>query len=164
MSPAFSLKLKNMILLLTRGLICLFKWSYSQRCFDVAQRCWNQRWNRQRWLNVVERCKLQRWRTQRSVNVDLTLCDVATSYQPKNNVWTNVEMCAGKTFKYKCCRKNGQYQSISIVFRGGSRTDAKSKMESSALIITGWKPLNIVKKSLHKRLHCLHLHKLWAII
>ena len=35
---------------------------------------------------VVERCKLQRWRTQRCFNVALTLCDLATSYVPKNHV------------------------------------------------------------------------------
>ena len=42
LSPAYSLKLKNIILLLNRGLIA-FKWSYSQRCLDVAQRCENRR-------------------------------------------------------------------------------------------------------------------------
>ena len=52
-SPAFSLKLKNMILVLTRGLICLFKWSYSQRRFDVAQRCENRCWKWQRCFDVV---------------------------------------------------------------------------------------------------------------
>ena len=36
--------------------------------------------------------------------------------------------------------------SLSIVFRDGSRTDAKSKMESIMLVINGWKPLIIVKK------------------
>ena len=36
--------------------------------------------------NVMERCNFQRWRTQRFFNVDLTLCYVATSYQPKSNV------------------------------------------------------------------------------
>ena len=80
-----------------------FKWSYLQRCFDVAQRCENrrwkwqrsfdvvqlcsiQRWKVQRCFTVVQCCKFHRWRTQRCFNVDLTLCDVATSYQPKNNV------------------------------------------------------------------------------
>ena len=37
-------------------------------------------------FNVVLRCKFQHCHTQRCFNVDLTLCDVATSYQPKNNV------------------------------------------------------------------------------
>ena len=37
LSPAYSLKLKSIILLLTRGFF-LFKWSYSQQCFDVAKR------------------------------------------------------------------------------------------------------------------------------
>ena len=43
--------------------------------------------------NVVERRKFQRWRTQRCFNVDLTLCDVATSYQPKNNVNRRRNVC-----------------------------------------------------------------------
>ena len=30
-----------------------FKWSYSQRCFDVAQGCENLRWNRQHCFDVV---------------------------------------------------------------------------------------------------------------
>ena len=43
-------------------------------------------------------------------------------------------------------RKKGQYLSLSVVFRDGSRTDAKSKMERFVLMINGWKPLTIVKK------------------
>ena len=36
----FYLKLRNIILLLTRGLFCIFsKWLYSQRCFHVVQGC-----------------------------------------------------------------------------------------------------------------------------
>ena len=73
------------------------KWSYSQGCFNAVQRCENrrwkwqrccliQRWNTQRCFNVVECCEFQRWRTQRCFNIDLTLWDVATSYQPKSNV------------------------------------------------------------------------------
>ena len=39
-SPAYSLKLKNVILFLNQGLMFIFyKCSYSQRCFNVAQRC-----------------------------------------------------------------------------------------------------------------------------
>ena len=63
-----------------------FKWSYLQRCFDVAQRFENRRWKWQRYFNVVLCCKFQSWHTQRCLNVDLTLCDIATSYQPKDNV------------------------------------------------------------------------------
>ena len=110
----FYLKLKNIILFLTRGLFLIFlfvffKWSYLQRCFDVAQRCenrrWkkqhcfdvvqycsNQRWKRQRWFNVAQRCKLQRWHLQYCFNAELTLWDVATSYQPKSNVGTSWNM------------------------------------------------------------------------
>ena len=44
LSPVYSLKLKNIILFLTRGLLFIFfKWSDSQHCFDVAQRCENLR-------------------------------------------------------------------------------------------------------------------------
>ena len=42
-------------------------------------------------------------------------------------------------------KKKGS-ESLSIVFRDGSRTDAKSKMERFVLVINGWKPLIIVKK------------------
>ena len=112
LNPAYSLKLKNIILFLNRGLILFFfKWSYSQRCFNVAQRCENLRWkwrlcfdvvlrclnrlwNRECWFDVVQRCKFQRWRTQRCFNVDLTLCDVAT-YLPKNNVETTLKCLLG---------------------------------------------------------------------
>ena len=111
LTPAYSLKLKKIILFFTRGLIFFFEWSYSQRCFDVDQRCenrrwkWqrcfdvvrsNQRWNRQHWLDVVERCKFQRWRTQRCFNVGLTLCDVTTSHQPKNKVEPTLKCLLGK--------------------------------------------------------------------
>ena len=93
-------------------LIFFFKWSYSQRCFDVAQRCENrrwkwqrcfdvvqqcsvQRWKTQRCFNIVLRCKFQRWQTQRCFNADLTLCDVATLYQPKNNVELTLKCLLG---------------------------------------------------------------------
>ena len=61
------------------------RWKW-QRCFDVVQRCSVQRWETQCCFNVVLRCKFPRWHTQRCFNVDLTLCDVATSYQCKINV------------------------------------------------------------------------------
>ena len=44
LSLAYSLTLKNIILFLTRGFTFIFfKWSYSKRCFNVAQRCENLR-------------------------------------------------------------------------------------------------------------------------
>ena len=43
LSPAYFLKLKNIILFLNQGLIFFSKWSYSQRCFDVSQRPENRR-------------------------------------------------------------------------------------------------------------------------
>ena len=47
--------------------------------------------------NFVERCKFQRWRTQRCFNVHLTLCDVATSYQSKNNVEPTLKCLLGRS-------------------------------------------------------------------
>ena len=104
LSPVYSLNLKNIMFFLNRGLI-FFKWSYTQRCLEVAQRCehrhwkWQrcsiQRWNTQRCFNVVELCKFQRWCTQRCFNVDSTLCDVATSYQPKSNVEPTLKYLLG---------------------------------------------------------------------
>ena len=44
LSPVYSLKLKNIILFLNRGLIIFFKWSFLQRRLNVAQRCENLRW------------------------------------------------------------------------------------------------------------------------
>ena len=111
LSPADYLKLKNIILFLNRGLF-LFNWSYSQRCsdvvqrrenlrwkwqrcFDIVQRCSFQRWKTQRCINVVQCCKFQGWRTQRCFNVDLTLCDVAMSYQPKKNAEPTLKYLLG---------------------------------------------------------------------
>ena len=79
-----------------------FKWSYSQRCENRRwkwQRCSIQCWNTQPCFNVVERCKFKRWRTQRCFNVVLTLCDVATSYQPKNNVEPTLKCLLGQMSK-----------------------------------------------------------------
>ena len=52
-------------------LIFFFKWSYWQRCFNVAQRCENRRWKWQCCFDVVQRCSVQRWKTQRCFNVVL---------------------------------------------------------------------------------------------
>ena len=125
-SPTYFLKLKNMILLLNRGLSIFFKWSFcnivstlsnvvkidvenvnvvstlsnivqfnvvKQRC--SVQRCSVQNCSVQRCFNVVLRCKFQRWHTHRCFNVDLTLCDVATSYQLKNNVEATMKCLLG---------------------------------------------------------------------
>ena len=67
--------------------LIFYKWSYSQRCSDVAQRfgnrrwkwqqcfdvvwhCSNHHWNRQRWFDDVQRCNVQRRHTPRCFNVD----------------------------------------------------------------------------------------------
>ena len=61
-------------------------WKSSLKMITLFRRCSIQLWNIKRGFNVVERCKFQHWRTQHCFNIDLMLCNVATSYQPKNNV------------------------------------------------------------------------------
>ena len=113
LSPTFYLKFKNINLFFNWCLYIFFKWSYSQRCLDVAQRCENRRLKWKHCFNVVQRCSVQRcetqrcfnvvlcckfprWHTQRCFNVDLTLCDVvATSYQPKINVKLTLKCLLG---------------------------------------------------------------------
>ena len=70
----------------------------------LFRRCptlWNRRWKWQRCFNVVERCKCQRWWTQRCFNVALTLCDVATSYQPKCNIEPTLKCSLGYLYEIK---------------------------------------------------------------
>ena len=69
-----------------------FKRSYSQRCFDVVQRCKNRRWKFRRCLTLINSTLEYRtfWR------FDLTLCGVATSYQPKNNVEPTLKHLLGQ--------------------------------------------------------------------
>ena len=45
-----------------------------------------------------------------------------------------------------------------MVFRDGSRTEAKSKMERFLLVINGWKPLIIVKKNLHINVYIVFIY------
>ena len=50
----FYLKLKNMLCSwLEVCFLIFYKWSYSQRCFDVVQRCGNRHWTWQRCFDVV---------------------------------------------------------------------------------------------------------------
>ena len=109
---SISFEVQKYYFVLNRGFIFFFfKWLYSQRCFDVVQLCENRRW---KWhvvstlsnvaqFNVekqyrVQRCKFQRWRTQRCFNVDLTLWDVATLYQPKNNAKPTLKCLLGSCY------------------------------------------------------------------
>ena len=54
-------------------LFFFFIWSYSQRCFNVAQRSENRHWKWQRCFerrfNFVQGCKLQHWRLPRWFDV-----------------------------------------------------------------------------------------------
>ena len=61
-------------------------WKSSLKMITLFRRCSIQLWNIKCGFNVVERCKFQHWRTQHCFNIDLMLCNIATSYQPKNNV------------------------------------------------------------------------------
>ena len=61
-------------------------WKSSLKMITLFRRCSIQLWNIKRGFNVVERSKFQHWRTQHCFNIDLMLCNVATLYQPKNNV------------------------------------------------------------------------------
>ena len=54
--------------------------------------------NRRGWFDVVPRCKFQGWHKQRCYNVDLTLSNVATSYQPNNNAETTLKSLLGNWF------------------------------------------------------------------
>ena len=84
LNPAYSLKLKNIILFLTRGLVFIFlkcSCSYSY-CFNVAQRCENLRGKWQRCFDVVQRCSNQRWNR----HVDSTLFNVVNFNVDVHNV------------------------------------------------------------------------------
>ena len=85
LSPTYSLKFKTIILFLNRCLYFFSNGHFATLFRRKTQRC----------FNVVLRCKFQRWHTQRCFNVDLTLCDVAMSYQPKNNVEPTLQCLLG---------------------------------------------------------------------
>ena len=116
------------------SLAFFFKWWYSQSCFHFAQRCENRRWkwescfdiaqhyliqlwNTQRCFNVVERCKFQNWPTQCCFNIDLTLCDVGTPYQPKNNVEPTLNVYWGSSFQFIQSDAVSKRKSLDILYR-----------------------------------------------
>ena len=90
-SPAYSLKLKFAILFLHRGLICFFRWSYSQRCFDVAQRSENRRWN---WQLVWTFSNVLQLNVDMRNVVSTLLNDVNFNFDLNNVVSTLIWRCA----------------------------------------------------------------------
>ena len=59
-------------------------------------------WYFTKWDGLIiktQRCKFQRWRTQRYFNVDVTLCDVVSLYQPKNNVEVTLKYFLGTEYR-----------------------------------------------------------------
>ena len=119
LNPAYSLKLKNIILLLNRDFF-FFKWYYSQCCFDVENdsvvstlsNVVQFNVEKQRCFKVVQCCKFQLCCTQRYFNVDLTLCYVAMSYQSKNNVDPTLKCLLGNN-----CTLRDKLNSIILISR-----------------------------------------------
>ena len=110
----YSLKLKSIILFLTRGLVFIFfsnghihnvvsTLSNVMKIYVVVDVFWtlpnvvqiNLEIDNVDSNDVFQRCEFQRLSTQRCFNVGLTLCDVATSYQPKHNVETTLKCLLG---------------------------------------------------------------------
>ena len=114
LSPAYSLKLKNIILFLNRGLI-FFSNGHIRNVVstlpnvvkidvendNVVSTLSNVVQFNVEKHNVFQRCKFQRWRAQRCFNVDLRLCNVTTSYQPKNNFELTLKCLLGKLVIYQ---------------------------------------------------------------
>ena len=103
LSPTYSLKFKNIILCLNRGLYFL-SYGHIRNVvstlpnvvkIDVENDNVASTLSNIVQFNVVLRCKFRHWHTQRCFNVDLTLCDVATSYQPKSNVEPTLKFLLG---------------------------------------------------------------------
>ena len=113
LSPAYFLKLKNIILYLNRGSI-FFQMVIFATLFRRCPTLFSSVWNTHCCFNVVERCKLQRWRTQRCFNLDLTLCGVATSYQPNNNVEPTLKCLLGKIWRHDNDRED-QHHHLSYI-------------------------------------------------
>ena len=76
----------QMVIFATLFRRCPTLWKSTLKMTTLFRRCLTLFNSTLKYTTLFQRCKFQRWRTQRCFNVDLTLCDVATSYQPKNNV------------------------------------------------------------------------------
>ena len=118
LSPAYSFKLKNNVLLLNRGFFffffqmvifatlfwcCPMLWKSALKIRALFRRCLTLFILTLKYTTLFQRCwtfKFDRWRAQRCFNVDLTLCDVVTSYQPKSNVEPTLKCLLGIFFLF----------------------------------------------------------------
>ena len=83
----------QMVIFATLFRRCPTLWKSTLKETTLFRRCLVQRWKTQCCFNVVLRCKFQRWHTQRCFNVDLTLCNVATSYNIKTTLNRRWNVC-----------------------------------------------------------------------
>ena len=83
----------QMVIFATLFRRCPTLWKSTLKMTTLFRRCLVQRWKTQRCFNVVLRCKFQSWHTQRCFNVDLTLCNVATSYNIKTTLNRRWSVC-----------------------------------------------------------------------
>ena len=67
-------------------------------------------------IDVVERCRFQYWRKQRHFKVDLTMCDVATSYQVKNNIESTLNCFLESVIHYMLYHVMYAFQSESTLY------------------------------------------------
>ena len=117
LSPLNSLKLKNIILFLNRVLIFIFyKWSFSQCCFNVAQRCENVCWTWQRVLTLSNVVQIN----VEMENIDLTLLNIVNLNVDAHNVvstliwrcamyWRHIDLKATLKVCWNDCWDNGAY-------------------------------------------------------
>ena len=94
----------QMVIFATLFRHCPTLWKSTLKMTTLFRRCltlFNSLLKTQRCFNVVKRCKFWRWLTQRWFNVHLTLCDVATSHQPKNNVGSTLKCLLGCAYTFR---------------------------------------------------------------
>ena len=115
LSPAYSLKLTNIILFFNRGLFSFKKWSYQNVISTLSNvvKIDVENSNFVSKLSNVVQFYVEK-RTQRCLNVDLTLCKVATSYQSKNNVEPTLKCLLGQLYG-KYVKDNSTRTTLTII-------------------------------------------------